>query len=166
MAEAALRLDRPLSGIAYVVGGVTVFSVQDVIIKWLSGDYPVLEIVFVRSLVALLLLFAMAGLRGRQRLRVAKPFQQALRGLLMFLSYTTYYLALAALPLAETVSIFYSAPLFMTALSGLLLGEHAGMRRWSAIAERCGGPRPPHRSTVSGPICVRPRPRRAWCLAI
>jgi drug/metabolite transporter (DMT)-like permease len=134
MAEAALRLDRPLSGIAYVVAGVTIFSIQDVIIKWLSGDYPVLEIVFVRSLVALLLLFPMAGLRGGERLRVAKPFQQAFRGLLMFLSYTTYYLALAALPLAETVSIFYSAPLFMTALSGFLLGEHAGVRRWSAIA--------------------------------
>jgi S-adenosylmethionine uptake transporter len=90
MAEAALRLDRPLSGIAYVVAGVTIFSIQDVIIKWLSGDYPVLEIVFVRSLVALLLLFAMAGLRGGERLRVARPFQQAFRGLLMFLSYTTY----------------------------------------------------------------------------
>jgi drug/metabolite transporter (DMT)-like permease len=134
MAEAALRLDRPLSGIAYVVAGVTVFSVQDVIIKWLSGDYPVLEIVFVRSLVALVLLFAMAGLRGGDGLRVSRPFQQAFRGLLMFLSYTTYYLALAALPLAETVSIFYSAPLFMTAFSGFLLGEHAGVRRWSAIA--------------------------------
>ena len=135
MAEAAtIRFDRPLSGIAYVVAGVTVFSVQDVIIKWLSGDYPVLEIVFVRSLVSLPLLFALASLRGGQRLRTAKPFQQAFRGLLMFLSYTTYYLALAALPLAETVSIFYSAPLFMTALSGFLLGEHAGLRRWSAIA--------------------------------
>jgi drug/metabolite transporter (DMT)-like permease len=135
MAEAAtLRFDRPLSGIAFVVAGVTVFSVQDVIIKWLSGDYPVLEIVFVRSLVSLPLLFALAGLRGSHRLRSAKPFQQALRGFLMFLSYTTYYLALAALPLAETVSIFYSAPLFMTALSGFLLGEHAGVRRWSAIA--------------------------------
>jgi drug/metabolite transporter (DMT)-like permease len=135
MAEAAtLRFDRPLSGIAFVVAGVTVFSIQDVIIKWLSGDYPVLEIVFVRSLVSLALLFALAGFRGGQKLRSAKPFQQALRGLLMFLSYTTYYLALAALPLAETVSIFYSAPLFMTALSGFLLGEHAGVRRWSAIA--------------------------------
>jgi drug/metabolite transporter (DMT)-like permease len=134
MAEAALRLDRPLSGISYVVAGVTVFSVQDVIIKWLSGDYPVLEIVFVRSLVALVLLFAVAGLRGGGRLRVSRPFQQVVRALLMFLSYTTYYLALAALPLAETVSIFYSAPLFMTAFSGFLLGEHAGLRRWSAIA--------------------------------
>ena len=135
MADAAtLRFDRPLSGIAFVVAGVTVFSIQDVIIKWLSGDYPVLEIVFVRSLVSLTLLFALAGLRGGQRLRTARPVQQALRGLLMFLSYTTYYLALAALPLAETVSIFYSAPLFMTAFSGFLLGEHAGIRRWSAIA--------------------------------
>ena len=135
MAEAAtIRFDRPLSGIAFVVAGVTVFSIQDVIIKWLSGDYPVLEIVFVRSLVSLPLLFSRASLRGGQRLRTAKPFQQAFRGLLMFLSYTTYYLALAALPLAETVSIFYSAPLFMTALSGFLLGEHAGVRRWSAIA--------------------------------
>jgi drug/metabolite transporter (DMT)-like permease len=135
MAEAAtIRLDRPLSGIGFVVAGVTIFTIQDVIIKWLSGDYPVLEIVFVRSLVALPLLFALARFRGSERLRMSQPFQQGLRGLVMFLSYTTYYLAIAALPLAETVSIFYSAPLFMTALSGFLLGEHAGARRWSAIA--------------------------------
>lgn len=135
MAEATtVRFDRPLSGIAFVIAGVTVFSIQDVIIKSLSGDYPVLEIVFVRSLVSLPLLFALAGWRGAERLRTARPFQQALRGLLMFLSYTTYYLALAALPLAETVSIFYSAPLFMTAFSGFFLGEHAGIRRWSAVA--------------------------------
>ena len=131
---ASARLDRPLSGIAFVVAGVTVFSIQDVIIKWLSGDYPVLEIVFVRSIVSLPLLLALAALRVRSLLRVTRPFEQTLRGLLMFLSYTTYYLALSALPLAETVSIFYSAPLFMTALSGVLLGEHAGIRRWSAVA--------------------------------
>jgi S-adenosylmethionine uptake transporter len=135
MADAAtIRFDRPLSGIAFVIAGVTVFSIQDVIIKSLSGDYPVLEIVFVRSLVSLPLLFAFAGLRGGRRLRTSRPFEQAVRGVLMFLSYTTYYLALAALPLAEAVSLFYSAPLFMTALSGLLLGEHAGIRRWSAVA--------------------------------
>lgn len=129
-----VRLDRPLSGIVFVVAGVTVFSVQDVIIKWLSSDYPVLQIVFVRSLVSLPFLFALARLRGPGSLRAAQPLLQALRGLLMFLSYTSYYLALAALTLAEAVSIFYSAPLFMTILSGLLLGEHAGARRWLAIA--------------------------------
>ncbi len=136
MAQAAtVRLDRPLSGIAFVIAGVTVFTMQDVIIKLLSGDYPVLEIVFVRSLVSLPLLLALASLRGRRNaLKVRHPFQQALRGLVMFLSYATYYLALAALPLAEAVSIFYSAPLFMTALAGPLLGEYPGLRRWSALA--------------------------------
>jgi drug/metabolite transporter (DMT)-like permease len=136
MAQAAIpRLDMPLRGIGLVIGGVTVFSIQDVIIKLLSGEYPVLEIVFVRSLVSLPILFALAAfVRDRQVLRIRQPLQQTLRGLLMFFSYTTYYLALAALPLAETVSLFYSAPLFMTALSGPLLGEHPGWRRWSAVA--------------------------------
>ena len=136
MAQAAApRLDMPLRGIGLVIAGVTVFSIQDVIIKLLSGEYPVLEIVFVRSLVSLPLLFAFAVLNGtRQVLRIRHPLQQTLRGLVMFLSYTTYYLALAALPLAETVSLFYSAPLFMTALSGPLLGEYPGLRRWSAVA--------------------------------
>ncbi len=136
MAQATTaRLDRPLSGIAFVIAGVTVFTMQDVIIKLLSGDYPVLEIVFVRSVVSLPLLLALASLRGgRALLWPRHPFQQVLRGLVMFLSYATYYLALAALPLAEAVSIFYSAPLFMTALAGPLLGEYPGLRRWSAVA--------------------------------
>jgi drug/metabolite transporter (DMT)-like permease len=136
MAQAAIpRLDMPLRGIGLVIGGVTVFSLQDVIIKLLSGQYPVLEIVFVRSLVSLLILFALVAVpRRRPVLRFHQPLQQILRGLLMFFSYTTYYLALAALPLAETVSLFYSAPLFMTAFSGPLLGEHPGWRRWSAVA--------------------------------
>jgi drug/metabolite transporter (DMT)-like permease len=136
MAQAAIpRLDMPLRGIGLVIGGVTVFSLQDVIIKLLSGQYPVLEIVFVRSLVSLPILFALATFpRQREVLRFRQPLQQMLRGLLMFFSYTTYYLALAALPLAETVSLFYSAPLFMTAFSGPLLGEHPGWRRWSAVA--------------------------------
>ncbi|HXV24870.1 MAG TPA: DMT family transporter [Alphaproteobacteria bacterium] len=134
-ATTTARLDRPLAGIAFVIAGVTVFTTQDVIIKLLSGDYPVLEIVFVRSVVSLPLLFALASLRGgRAALWPRHPLQQALRGLVMFLSYVTYYMALAALPLAEAVSIFYSAPLFMTALSGPLLGEYPGVRRWSAVA--------------------------------
>ena len=125
MAQAAIpRLDMPLRGIGLVVGGVTVFSMQDVIIKLLSGRYPVLEIVFVRTLVSLPILFALAAFPGKRPvLRFHQPLQQVVRGMLMFFSYTTYYLALAALPLAETVSLFYSAPLFMTAFSGPLLGS-------------------------------------------
>src|SRR5262249_17518633 len=46
------RIDRPLQGIGFIVVGATVFPIQDVLIKGLSGAYPVLQIVFVRSLVS------------------------------------------------------------------------------------------------------------------
>ena len=82
MAQAAIpRLDMPLRGIGLVIGGVTVFSLQDVIIKLLSGQYPVLEIVFARSLVSLPILFALATFpRKREVLRFRQPLQQSLRG--------------------------------------------------------------------------------------
>ena len=49
----AARLDRPLHGIGFVLVAASVFPMQDVIIKGLSGRYPALQIVFVRSLIAL-----------------------------------------------------------------------------------------------------------------
>ncbi len=55
------------------------------------------------------------------------------RGLLGFSSYTCYYLAVAAMPLAEVVSITFTMPLFVTAMSALILGEKVGPRRWSAV---------------------------------
>ena len=129
------RLNLPMRGIAYVVAGVSVFSAQDAIIKALSDDYPVLEIVFVRSLVGLLLLVAFGLYKGgAKRLRMSMPKAHALRGLTMFGSYTAYYLAIAALPLAETVSLFYSAPLFMTALAWPMLRERPDLSRWLAVA--------------------------------
>src|SRR2546426_127239 len=59
----AARHDAPLRGIGFILVGASVFPVQDVVIKGLSGDYPVLEIVFVRSLVALGLVGVLVVLR-------------------------------------------------------------------------------------------------------
>ena len=57
----------------------------------------------------------------------------------MLLSYTCYYLSIAALPLAAAVSLFYSSPLFLVALAGPVLGERVGLRRWLAILVGFGG---------------------------
>lgn len=127
-------LDQPLKGIGCLLAGVSVFSIQDTVIKWMSGSYPVFEIVFVRSIVALLPLLAIAYLDGGiSRLRTRRPFAHLLRGFVMFIAYGCYYLALAALSLAETVSLYFSAPLFLTVLSVPLLGEAVGIRRWVAV---------------------------------
>lgn len=129
-----LSLGAPQKGILFVVAGVTAFSMQDVAIKTMSGDYPVHEIVFIRSLVAILPIFVILQLEGGfGLLHTRRPRLHILRSGALLASYFCYYLAMAALPLADTVAIFFSAPLFVTALSVLILGERVSVRRWAAV---------------------------------
>jgi len=124
-------------GILFVVAGVSLFSVQDVIIKGISGGYPVHEIVFVRGLVAAPAILLIAWLEGQlARLRTRRPGLHLLRASLFFLTYTFYYLGLATLPLADVLTLFFAAPLFVTAVSVPLLGESVGAREWLAV---CAG---------------------------
>ena len=133
-AEIALEQDAPLKGIGLLVFATAIFSVQDVIIKLLSDSYPAHEIVFFRSLFGMLPILAIIWFEGSWRhLRTRRPLAQIVRGLLGFLAYTTFYLALAALPLADTVTLFYAGPLFVTALAVPFLGERVGPRRWAAV---------------------------------
>ena len=117
-----------------LVFGLFLFSIQDIIIKYFSDHYSVLQIVFVRGMIALGLLLLMIKLaRETIALKSRRPGLMVARGLLGFSSYTTYYLAVAAMPLAEVVSITFTMPLFVTAMSALILGEKVGLRRWSAV---------------------------------
>jgi drug/metabolite transporter (DMT)-like permease len=124
-------------GILFVVAGVSLFSVQDVIIKGISGSYPVHEIVFVRGIMSAPAILLIARLEGQMaHLRTRRPGLHLLRASLFFLTYTCYYLGLATLPLADVVTLFFAAPLFVTALSVPLLGEQVGPREWLAV---CAG---------------------------
>ncbi len=129
-----MTLDQPLRAIAILCLGIALFSTQDVAIKWLSGGYPVHQIVFVRSIVGLLPILLIAHFDGGwASLWPRRPWLHLFRALLAFASYTTYYLALAALELADAVALFFSTPLFVTVLSVFLLKEEVGLRRWVAV---------------------------------
>jgi len=100
----------------------------------MGGDYPVLEIVAFRSVVSLpltLLLFRLEGGRGLPTTKRHKL--EYVRGLFYFLSYTTHFMGLAALPLADIAAIKFSGPLMITLLSVAMLGEKVGPRRWVAL---------------------------------
>jgi drug/metabolite transporter (DMT)-like permease len=66
-------------------------------------------------------------------IRPQRPLVQVARGILMVLSTTSFFSGLRYLPLADTLAIFFIMPLVVTALSPLVLGEHVGVRRWSAV---------------------------------
>ena len=126
--------DAPARGIVLLVVGLSFFSLQDVMIRFLSGGYSVLEILFLRGLVAISLIVAVAASQGNLRSVVPNRWRlHVVRGVLSFVCFTAYYLALVAMPLAEVSAITFTMPLFLTAFSVPFLGEQVGVRRWCAV---------------------------------
>jgi drug/metabolite transporter (DMT)-like permease len=124
---------RSLTAVAVLCLGVLVFSLQDVVVKLVSGRYPVHEAIAIRCAVALPILTFMVHMQGGLRAILSRRSGWlALRGAILMVSYTTYYLAFPIMPLAEVVALFFAAPLFVTAMAGLLLGEQIGLKRWLA----------------------------------
>lgn len=123
-----------LKGIAYLCLGVFVFSLQDAIIKQVSGAYPLTEVVSIRSLVGLPILLALVQREvGWRAIFASHIGPLALRAFILFVSYTAYYMAFPALPLADAVALYFTVPLFVTALAGPFLGERAGWKVWLAV---------------------------------
>jgi S-adenosylmethionine uptake transporter len=123
-----------LLGVGFVMLALLIFSLQDIAVKGMGGHYPVLEIVIFRTIISIpctLLFFYYEGGRGIPSTK--QPMLELLRGGLLFLSFTAYMMALAALPLAEVASIRNSAPLMITFLSVVWLSEKVGLRHWIAL---------------------------------
>jgi drug/metabolite transporter (DMT)-like permease len=126
--------NSPLWGIGCLAAGVSIFTLQDLIVKLISGAYPVHQILTIRSLVAMPILLALVAFAGGLRTLLSPRAPILLvRGGIMFTAYTAYYLGLAALPLATCVSLYFASPLFITIFSVFLLKEQVGPRRWAAV---------------------------------
>lgn len=128
--------DRRTSlGAFWAVGAMVMFSGNDVLVKFLSGGYPLYELMFVRSFVGMCftagLLAPMAG--GRHLLRTRRLPVHILRGLCVVFANFCFFLGLASLPLADAVAIFFISPLTITVMSVIFLKETVGPRRWTAI---------------------------------
>ncbi len=123
-----------MHGAAILVFGLFLFSIQDMIIKFFSDQYSVLQIVFIRGLVSMVVIALLIKIFWPGIAFLSKrPLTASTRGLFGFASYLAYYLAVAAMPLAEVVAIVFTMPLFVTVMSALVLGEKVGIRRWSAV---------------------------------
>jgi drug/metabolite transporter (DMT)-like permease len=126
--------DAAGKGIFYLCMGVLVFSIQDAIVKQVSGAYPLTQVVFVRSCVSVPILLWLVQREGGWQTIFSSPLAPLLlRALIMLGAYTAYYMAFPALPLADAVALYFTVPLFVTALAGPFLGERSGWRAWAAV---------------------------------
>ena len=107
---------------------------MDASVKWLGATYPTTQIMFFRCAVAMVPIALIVIMRGGPRvLRTRQKNLHLLRSFLGVSAMGLAFFAFPLIPLAEAISILHTAPIFMTALSVLLLGEQVGLRRWAAV---------------------------------
>ena len=121
-------------GIACIMAGIFCLTISDSLAKWLGGHYPPIQILFLRSVIALPVVAAAAlALGGRRALRTRHLPVHLLRGAINVASAWCFYLGLTLLPLAETTAIAFAAPLCVVGLSAIALGERVSPGRWAAV---------------------------------
>lgn len=122
-------------GMALGVAAYFLFSLHDASNKWLVATLPVWQILFFRSSIIVMVSLAI----GRRRLvegLVASPMKKAmaLRAALTLTAWLCYYSAARDLPLAQLLTLYFSSPLLITALSAPMLGERVTKLRWASVA--------------------------------
>ena len=124
----------PGLAITFIVLAMTCISINDMLIKLLSGDYPLHQMVFLRSAIGIV--FSLIVLQyegGFSLLRTNRIWLHLLRGLCIVGANMAFFAAIAVIPLADATALFFVAPLFITILAVPFLGERVGARRLGAV---------------------------------
>ena len=129
-----MSANQNLRGMLSMLLAVATFSLMDAALKTLTPNYPTMQVTALRGLSSLPLVTLWVLVDGgpRQLLRVRWPLH-VLRGLVSIVMIAAFAYALRTLPLAETYSLFFVAPLMITAMAALVLGERVDWRGWTAI---------------------------------
>ena len=117
-----------------ILAGAACLSVSDALAKWLGEFYSPAQLLFLRGLIATPLLAALiVTTQGTRGLHTRTGGLHVLRGLVNVATAGIFYAGLAKVPLAAATAVAYSAPLFVTVLSVVLLRERVWWVRWACV---------------------------------
>lgn len=123
-------------GIGLMIATTIVFAVQDGLSRHLASEYNVMMIVMIRYWFFAAFVIAVAKRRAggiTAAATTSQPFLQGLRGVLLAAEISVMVAAFTVLGLVESHAVFTCYPLLIAALSGPVLGERVGWRRWMAV---------------------------------
>ena len=122
-----------LAGIGLMLLSIFMFSFGDAMGKFLVATYSVGQLLLLRACAALIVLLPMVWRQRAKFMHLERPWLQLLRVALSTLEVAAFFLATVYLPLADVVTYYLACPIFVTALSAIVLRERVGWRRWSAV---------------------------------
>ncbi len=121
-------------GVVVMLLGMFLFALNDAMGKWLVSTYSLGQVILLRSAAAIIVLLPILWRAGLTSVvKVERPVLQAARVFFSTAELFCFYFAVAALPLADVMTYWLAAPIYVAALSPFLLGEKVGWRRWTAI---------------------------------
>ncbi|MEO9901692.1 DMT family transporter [Nisaea sp.] len=130
MAKAALS--NNLQGALWILASCLAATVMTVGVKMASGGLSSTQIVFLRCVLSLVIMAPFVINSGKNVLFSRHWKKHLVRGALGAVSMNAGFYALGNLPITTASVLFFSTPLFMTALAGPMLGEKVGIHRWGA----------------------------------
>ena len=130
----AKDISQNLLGMAWMMLGGAVFSVNFGIIRFLSADYSVFEIVFFRNLFGFIVFIPFLWRAGRAALRPKRPVLLTGRALLQVVGLSLWYYGLISIPLADATALGLLEPIFAAALAVFFFKEKSSMGRWCVVA--------------------------------
>lgn len=122
-----------MRGIVVMLLGFFLYSAADAVAKYLTTDFPPLQISFARQIGLTLFVCFLIATRGPGLLRTRQPGRQLARGAMAAISSASFIIAVTYVPLADAVAVAFISPFIATTLAALFLGEAVGIRRWAAI---------------------------------
>src|SRR5450631_4243263 len=122
-----------LAGVGLMLLSIFMFSFGDAAGKFIVATYSVGQLLLLRACAALLVLLPMIWRRRAEFRRIERPGLQLLRAILSTLEVAAFFLATVYLPLADVITYYLACPIFVTALSAIVLRERVGWRRWTAV---------------------------------
>src|SRR4051812_35774492 len=122
-----------LAGIGLMLLAIFMFSFGDALGKFMVATYSVGQLLWLRACAALLVLLPLVWRQRAAFGKLERPWLQLLRVTLSTLEVAAFFIATVYLPLADVITYYLAAPIFVTALSALVLREHVGWRRWTAV---------------------------------
>jgi drug/metabolite transporter (DMT)-like permease len=129
-----LRLPTAQLGVLLMLVGMALFSLNDALGKWLVASHSVGQVLLIRSLAALVVLLPFLWSFGFMQLfRIDRPGLQFLRVAFATIEVFCFYFAVRDLPLADVMTFWLAAPIYVAAVSPFLLGERVSPARWLAI---------------------------------
>lgn len=123
-----------MAGPAVMLLGMLLFAMNDAMGKWLVASYGLGQVILIRSIAALLILAPFLWMAGLKPIVEAeRPWLQFTRVVFSTLELFCFYYAVMYLPLADVMTYWLAAPIYVAAAAPFLLGEKVGWRRWTAI---------------------------------